>query len=234
MNARNSLRVLIAKAARLIVPASKSVGEDYQAKLDAIVASGKDAQQTERELTALLALIAYLAFQEGMRAGGVTDPEQQMTPAEKLAITAWIAAQAAFIPGLAQAIAGYNALPATTPEEVDAKKQAKKTLDDRLALWVASLALMYTRGYASAAGDTLVTWRWGITEEHCGSFGGRTGCSELHMQKHRLSWFTERNLIPRIPGSAYLGCSGFQCDCGLYKEDGSEIAFPGQRAHRSG
>lgn len=216
MNAKEELQVLLLDAVTVVIPAAKSVGTQYQTRLDTLVANGKDKAANERELTALLAFIAYLAFYEGMRAGGVNDPEKELSASEQLLITAWIAGQAAYIPGLAQAIAEYHAMPASSPDEEVAKEKAKDALDERVTLWVASLVVMFAKGYASAQADKMGTWRYGPTE-HCET------CLRLDGQRHRLSWFVSHGYIPREPGSEMLDCKGYNCKCEIVGDDGKRL-----------
>lgn len=61
-------------------------------------------------------------------------------------------------------------------------------------------------------------WRLGNTEKHCPS------CSELNGQGHKISWYIERDYIPRKSGCA-LDCGGWECDCRLEDRFGNEITL---------
>ena len=61
-------------------------------------------------------------------------------------------------------------------------------------------------------------WRLGATEKHCKS------CASLDGQGHRISWYIERDYIPRKSGCA-LDCGGWECDCRLEDKRGNEITL---------
>lgn len=211
MDAKDQLRLKLWQAAIIAAPAAKAVGDDYAARLQAIADKPGDKESHKTELLALLALIAWLAYQEGMKRGGIVDPEKHMTAGDIAYVGAWITAQTAFIPGLAQAIADYQAM-----EDGAEKAKAREALDARLALWVATLAALTARGYTSAQGDKMGVWRYGDTD-HCET------CLGLNGRRERLSWFVERGYIPREPGSQTLDCRGYRCQCGIYSDTGERL-----------
>jgi hypothetical protein len=61
-------------------------------------------------------------------------------------------------------------------------------------------------------------WRLGATEKHCKT------CASLDGQSHRISWYIERDYIPRKSGCA-LDCGGWNCDCRLETKNGEEITL---------
>jgi len=76
---------------------------------------------------------------------------------------------------------------------------------ERVAFWAAAFESFLNDIKTTAMGDPIGEWRYGDTE-HCDS------CLELNSQRHRLSWFKERNYYPRTPG-AELDCGGYRCQC---------------------
>ena len=86
-----------------------------------------------------------------------------------------------------------------------AKDSDLDAVPDRVALWGAAYASFLNDIKTLAMGDPVGEWEYGDTE-HCDT------CLELNGQRHRVSWFTERNYYPRKPG-AELDCGGYRCQC---------------------
>ncbi len=63
--------------------------------------------------------------------------------------------------------------------------------------------------------NIMLTWHLGSTEKHC------TTCSSLDGNSHKISWYIERDYIPRKSGSA-MECGGWNCDCTLTDKNGNE------------
>ena len=63
-----------------------------------------------------------------------------------------------------------------------------------------------------------VTWILGSAEKHCKT------CASLDGKRHRISWFIERDYIPRKNGAA-MDCGGYNCDCSLVTNNGEEITL---------
>lgn len=208
---RNALRLGLFQAARILAPASKAIGDDYEAQLEVMLENGASAEQHKAKLTALLGSIAWLAYQSGMERGGITDPAKQMTAADNAYIAAWITGQAVFVPALADAIAEYQAMPPG-----DEKTAERERMENRIALWVATLAVLIARGYASAQADKMGVWRYGDTD-HCDT------CLGLNGKRARLSWFVENGYIPREPGSETLSCHGYRCKCTIFDDSGKQL-----------
>jgi hypothetical protein len=93
-----------------------------------------------------------------------------------------------------------------------------------------SIASARADGYASAldgfanearlrgSKNMMVTWHLGATEKHCKT------CAGLDGKRHKISWFVDRNYIPRKPG-ADLECGGWNCDCSLTDDQGNELTI---------
>ncbi len=94
----------------------------------------------------------------------------------------------------------------------------------------AAEALGRANGYASAldgyyneallrgSKNQTVTWVLGSTEKHCKT------CAGLDGQRHRISWFIDRDYIPRKNGAA-MECRGYNCDCRMVDKDGNEVTL---------
>jgi hypothetical protein len=91
-----------------------------------------------------------------------------------------------------------------------------------------AVAQARAEGYASAldgfaneammrgSKNIMLTWHLGATEKHCKT------CASLDGKRHKISWFVDRNYIPRKPG-ADLECGGYRCDCTLTDDNGNEF-----------
>src|SRR3990167_1506 len=210
---------LLARAAELTSPAVKaSIDENYIDELRELSSGDeKDSNKLRDAIIALLLLWAFKAYYDGMRAGGVDDPEGEATASDRTAIDEWITAQTVFALGLAQAMAKAKQV------EGDAKEKADAEVERRLAMWAAALMVPRVQGVASAQADMIVTWRYDPAKDHCEARDGRVSCEWLNGQTHRLSWFTDRGYIPREPGSQTLGCGGWECGCGLFDRQGNQV-----------
>lgn len=78
-----------------------------------------------------------------------------------------------------------------------------------------TLAAVYNEGRLRAADNVMVTWHLGATEKHCKT------CASLDGKRHKIKWFLDRNYIPRKP-DAGMECHGYNCDCSLIDDKGSE------------
>jgi len=76
---------------------------------------------------------------------------------------------------------------------------------DRVALWAAAYESFLNDIKTLAMGDPMGEWEYGDTE-HCDT------CLELDGQRHRVSWFKDRNYYPQKPG-AEMDCGGYRCQC---------------------
>lgn len=66
--------------------------------------------------------------------------------------------------------------------------------------------------------NIMLTWHLGNTEKHCDT------CRELDGNSHKISWYIDRNYIPRKPGAG-MDCSGYNCDCTLTDKNGNEYTI---------
>jgi hypothetical protein len=84
--------------------------------------------------------------------------------------------------------------------------------------WSSALDGFYNTIKLSGAGNKMLTWNLGDTENHCGN------CSSLDGQRHRASWYLGKGYTPRKPGSN-TECGGYNCDCSLTDDDGEEFTI---------
>lgn len=197
----------------------KSVNEvirDYENALTRLVIdtvnSNLSAAEMARSHRSLLRQVDTLAYQEGMREGGIETPQSELTAKDEENVTAWLVQQIRSVPSFAE-----DCETASKLDGEDARTSARKGLLDRAGLWVDALRGLGMQGYASAQEDKLVTFKLGGTQEHC-----RT-CLKLDGQRHRLSWFADRNLIPQMPGNAHFDCGSWNCECRLVDRSGKSV-----------
>lgn len=84
--------------------------------------------------------------------------------------------------------------------------------------YVNNLDSIFSEATLRGSKNITVTWVLGSTEKHCKT------CASLDGKKHRISWFLDRDYIPRKPGAA-MECGGYNCDCQLVDKDGNEYTI---------
>lgn len=72
-----------------------------------------------------------------------------------------------------------------------------------------TLVGVYAEGKMQGDPERDGKWVLGATEEHCDT------CADLNGQTHPLSWYLDRDYIPRQAGSKTLDCGGWRCDCSI-------------------
>jgi hypothetical protein len=194
----------------------KSVNEvlrEYTDVLERYVVDTVNGNMTSGEMSrahkALLKRLAPEAYREGMREGGVRDPEAEMEDDDDSAIDDWIAEQAQYTLEFARACA--EAGDATG----DDKRNKRDAVLDRAGEWVDSLRVLGQRGYLSAKGNIPLTFDGDDGEESC------VTCDKYKGQRHRKSWWEKRGLLGK-PNSLYV-CGRFKCQHGFYDDDGTLV-----------
>lgn len=199
--------------------ALKSINEvtrDYQNLLERLVIDAANGAITNsggitRPMREAIIESGRAAYLEGMREGGIKDPEGDIDDEDEKAIADWILSQARELNGFADAAIAVGKL---SGEE---RTQARAVMLGRVEMWVRSLETIGRLGTASAKENLPGTWKLGATEKHCGT------CAKLDGQRHRLKWFTSRGYIPQQPGSDTLDCGGWNCDCQIEGDDGERL-----------
>jgi len=143
-----------------------------------------------------------IAYQDG---GGDLPVDEDTSSA----ITSEMNAQINYVDGLFQTLKQLK-----KDGEYDANSEATDTADR----WSSALDGFYNTIKLSGAGNKMLTWNLGDTENHCGD------CSSLDGQRHRASWFLGKGYTPRKPGSN-TECGGYHCDCSLTDDDGEEFTI---------
>lgn len=168
------------------------------------------AGEMSRAHKALIRRLAPAAYDEGLREGGVSDPESERDDQDDSTIDAWTSEQSGFTLDFAKAAADVSKL------KGDAKTEARRILLERVDDWVHALRTLANKGFASAQANMTVTWEFGDAD-HCDK------CSELNGKTRRLKWFTDRAYYPQEPGSQTLDCHGFNCQCRLVDSKGRQV-----------
>lgn len=88
----------------------------------------------------------------------------------------------------------------------------------RAAGYASGLDGFYNEAVLRGSKNKTVTWVLGGAEKHCKT------CASLDGKSHRISWFIDRDYIPRKNGAA-MDCGGYNCDCSLIDKDGNEVTL---------
>lgn len=168
----------------------------------------RSAQEVGGVLRNLLRGYARDTYLEGMREGGIDNPESAITDEEEAEISAWVSDQFSYIPDF------ITALKETRKAEDQTAAQA--AINARVELWASSLQTLGGMGKARAMGDAMCTWVYGDTD-HCST------CERLNGKRHRLSWFVNNGYIPQENGSDTLECGGWLCQCKLVNDKGKQV-----------
>lgn len=207
-------KILKAELDQITLKSVNEVLREYEDKLDRWMKDVLNGNMTGGEMSrAMRAIIKRLApesYTEGMREGGIRDPESEMENEDDEAVAEWTRDQLLYVDGFIESIVETSKL------DGDKKIEGRNSLLDRIDEWVSSMRFIGQKGYLSAKGNLPLTWKVGDTE-HCPT------CLRLDGQRHRASWYAKRDLVPRQPGSNSLDCKGFNCMCSLVNDDGDQI-----------
>lgn len=198
-------------------PAVKAVVgavREYESRLSEFVRRGLSGFYSQKEFatrhTVLINELALQAFYDGMKAGGIEDPKDEITDEESAMVDEWLTEQISHIAEFALAVSD------AAKAKGEDKQAAQDTIDNRLSFWVRSMETLQTMGEASAQKNMMVTWKYGETE-HCET------CQNLNGKRRRWKWFTDRGYIPQEPGSDTLDCHGYNCQCQLVNDKGKVV-----------
>jgi hypothetical protein len=90
---------------------------------------------------------------------------------------------------------------------------------DRIEMFARSMDAMFNELVARGNKNAMGTWQLGDAEKHCVGHGS---CTWLDGQRHRMSWFLQKDYIPRKPGAAQV-CGGWHCQCSIVDDQGNEL-----------
>jgi len=162
---------------------------DFELAFEDLMTARKEL--TERSLAArvrgLLRQYGYLAYQDGLEAGGVTDGV--LDDDDESEFTALLAAQNAFVNDFAKGAAELS----------DAEAAIKPAM-----WWNKSVSLFFDTGRLSADKNGVYEFAGDDGEESC------TTCQRLKGQRHRMKDWTRKTLRPGVD-TANFECGGFNC-----------------------
>lgn len=188
---------------------------DYEVRLSEYVAdvfNGEmDADILALAHRQLIRSYGYDVYLEGMRDGGIDDPEANLTEEDEARIFAFINDQLSHVLPFARDAQAARELPT-----VAERAAAQRAINERVKLWGQRMAEHGATGTASARGDRLARWVLGPTE-HC-----RDCLHYAGFKPHRLSYWMRRTL----PRSHDLECHGFNCRCTLQDPQTGEVLYP--------
>ncbi len=195
----------------------KSINEvtrEYQNILERYVVDTSNGNMTSGEMSrahkSLLKRLAPEAYREGMREGGVRDPEAEMEDDDDETIDNWITEQSGYTSEFAKAVAEVSQL------KGDEKKDKRNSMLARVTDWVNSLQYLGQRGYLSAKGNMPLTMKGDDGVLSCNE------CEKYNGQRHRKSWWDKRGLLDR-PNEIF-GCGRFDtCQHHYYDDDDNII-----------
>ena len=152
---------------------------------------------------------AQAVYVEGMREGGIKDPETEIDETDQAAIDSWIAGQVQHIYSFADDAVAVSKLSG------DDRTAARGVMLDRVAVWVQSLESLGRLAIANTKGDPMLTFDGDDGEESCAE------CQKYKGQTHKKSWWEKRDLLRRNGNDNY-GCQRFEnCHHFHYYADGS-------------
>lgn len=197
--------------------ALKSINEvlrEYQDKLERYVVDVVNGNMTAGEMSrahkSLIKRLASEVYQEGMREGGVRDPESEMEDEDDEAIDDWTSDQTQYTLEFAKDCEAANDL------KGDERKDKRDQLISRVDDWTTSLRTLGQKGYLSAKGNLPLTYDGDDGEESCDE------CQKYKGQRHRKSWWEKRELLSR-PNTKYT-CGRYKnCNHHFYDDDGDQV-----------
>lgn len=151
---------------------------------------------------------ARAVYIEGMREGGIKDPEAEMDDTDESAIGDWILSQTPHIYPFADDAVAVSKL------NGDEKSAARTVMLGRVDNWVMALESLGRSGTAKAKGDPMMTFGGEDGNESCAE------CQRYKGQRHKRSWWESRGLLGR-PNENF-GCGRYDnCQHDFSYDDGS-------------
>ena len=143
----------VAALLRSYVKAVTGAVREYEERLSTFVRRGLSGFYSQKEFatrhTVLINELALQAFYEGMKAGGVDEPQDEITDEESGMVDDWISEQVSHVAEFALAIQQAG--------KAEDKQTAQDDIDSRLAYWVRAMETLQAMGQASAQKNMMVT-----------------------------------------------------------------------------
>lgn len=170
---------------------------DFEDLLSEARSEAVDRRAFAVRLRILLNRYGRSAYTDGLRDGGLEDPE--LDEEDLATIGMMLGEQSRYV-------TEFGAVLFKGDGVSDAQA------DNKPAMWFnKSIMPFYQAGMVAADQNGLYEWVLGNTEEHC------TTCLTLNGQRHRMKQYATRSLIPP---TEHTECGGWQCDCKLVKVNG--------------
>lgn len=195
----------------------KSINEvlrEYQDTLERYIVSTANGNMSSGEMArahkALIKRLGPVSYQEGMREGGIKDPEEEMEDEDDQEIDSWVEDQISFVSDFAKEVAEVAAL------KGDEKTEKRDSMLSRVDGWTASLKWIGQKGYLSAKGNLPLTFEGDDGKESCST------CSKYKGMRKRKSWWEKRGLLDR-PNDQFE-CGRFEgCEHHFEDDDGDVV-----------
>jgi hypothetical protein len=178
--------------ARLLAIAEKSINEIIRRYTDQLTnliydtfRTG-DAVDLRRSHKALLRDVAPLAYIEGMREGGINEPDAEDQQVLDETAANWLADQREFIDSFAKDVAAAKT-----------DKEKRPAILARIEAWVSSLRNFGEAGKLYALGNIFLTFDGEDGKESC------EDCQRLKGQRHKRNWWADRDLLARNGNQNY-------------------------------
>ncbi|GAI14141.1 unnamed protein product, partial [marine sediment metagenome] len=147
------------------------------------------------------------AWHEGAKECGILPDE--LSQKELDALNRLINEQVLYAPDFAESVAEARDIHADSPRDPAGRLGPQLS---RAENWINRYDTAKQIGKAMACADKKLLWVLGEAE-HCSS------CIKLNGKVKRGSFWSERGIIPAVPGATYLDCKGFNCACQLVQTD---------------
>lgn len=145
-----------------------------------------DAVDMRRAHRAMMKDLGLKSYQEGMREGGINDPDEEDTQTANDALDEWTSSQFEFVNQFAKD---------TAAAKKDRDKRA--AILARIELWVDSLRNFGEAGKMYALGNIMLTFDGDDGMESCDD------CQRYKGQRHRRDWWAKRGLLERNGNQNY-------------------------------
>jgi hypothetical protein len=173
---------------------------EFVANLVDLIRAGNNDEMSRRRfgsvLRAQLRRLGQMAFQDGLRDGGVNDP---LGDDDLETVSDWLSEQSSFVSKFADEIFKEG----LTDNEIASRAEA----------WAnKSLEAMFNAGRYSADKNSMMEFVGDDGDESCET------CQRLKNQRHRLREWKKRGLVPREDTDNYI-CGGWRCVHSLERTD---------------
>lgn len=214
MTLSDAVNLLRVELSQLTIKSVNEIIREYQDTLERYIVSAANGNMSAGEMSrahkSLLKRLAPQAYQEGMKEGGISDPESEMEDDDDQIVEDWIGEQSDYTAEFAKDAESVSDFKG---DERTAKRDA---MLDRVDDWIDSLRFIGQRGYLSAKGNIPLTFDGDDGKESCAT------CNKYKGMRKRKSWWEKRGLLDR-PNDIFE-CGRFSsCQHGFYDDEGDLV-----------